>query len=100
MTVVVTPYRFQRLRKKGWRKPPGGIIVDRSSRWGNKLFDWRILGRPEATRLYKAALLEGHLPFTVEEVRRELRGKPLGCPCPLDQPCHADVLLQIANAPS
>jgi hypothetical protein len=31
------------------------------------------------------------------EIRRELRGKDLACWCPLDQPCHADVLLEIAN---
>ena len=31
-----------------------------------------------------------------------LRGKDLACWCPLDQPCHADVLLELANqsAPS
>jgi hypothetical protein len=29
-----------------------------------------------------------------------LRGKDLACFCPLDQPCHADVLLELANAPS
>lgn len=28
----------------------------------------------------------------------ELRGKNLACFCPLDQPCHADVLLELANA--
>jgi hypothetical protein len=28
-----------------------------------------------------------------------LRGTNLACWCPLDQPCHADVLLQLANAP-
>lgn len=27
----------------------------------------------------------------------ELRGKDLCCWCPLDRPCHADVLLEIAN---
>lgn len=27
----------------------------------------------------------------------ELRGKNLMCWCPLDQPCHADVLLELAN---
>ena len=26
-----------------------------------------------------------------------LRGKNLACWCPLDQPCHADVLLDLAN---
>ncbi|ETX26587.1 DUF4326 domain-containing protein [Roseivivax isoporae] len=33
------------------------------------------------------------------EIIRELRGKDLACWCPLDQPCHADVLLEIANRP-
>jgi hypothetical protein len=35
----------------------------------------------------------------IELLRRlpELRGKNLACFCPLDQPCHADVLLEIAN---
>lgn len=28
----------------------------------------------------------------------ELRDKNLACWCPLDSPCHADVLLEIANA--
>ncbi|WP_280193252.1 DUF4326 domain-containing protein [Nocardia farcinica] len=32
-------------------------------------------------------------------VRAELGGRDLACWCPLDQPCHADVLLEIANAP-
>jgi hypothetical protein len=29
-----------------------------------------------------------------------LRGHDLACWCPLDQPCHADVLLELANAPA
>lgn len=28
-----------------------------------------------------------------------LRGHDLACWCPLDQPCHADVLLELANRP-
>jgi hypothetical protein len=27
----------------------------------------------------------------------ELKGKNLACWCPLDQPCHADILLELAN---
>lgn len=27
-----------------------------------------------------------------------LRGKDLACWCPLDKPCHADVLLELANS--
>lgn len=33
-------------------------------------------------------------------IRRFLAGKNLACWCPLDQPCHADVLLEIANRPT
>ena len=32
-----------------------------------------------------------------DEIRRHLRGKNLACWCPLDAPCHADILLRIAN---
>lgn len=35
-------------------------------------------------------------PLTAD-IERELAGKNLACWCPLDQPCHADVLLEIAN---
>ncbi len=35
----------------------------------------------------------------LSDIQRELRGKNLACWCPLDQPCHADVLLELANAP-
>jgi hypothetical protein len=33
----------------------------------------------------------------LEIVRCDLRGRDLACWCPLDQPCHADVLLELAN---
>lgn len=33
----------------------------------------------------------------VDEIRAELAGKDLACWCRLDQPCHADLLLSIAN---
>ena len=43
-------------------------------------------------------------PTTIDDVRRDLRGKNLACWCPLVDndgnrvPCHADVLLELANA--
>lgn len=33
----------------------------------------------------------------IEDIRDALAGKDLACWCPLDQPCHADVLLELAN---
>lgn len=38
-------------------------------------------------------------PPTAETIRSELAGRNLACFCALDQPCHADVLLELANAP-
>lgn len=34
-----------------------------------------------------------------QTIIRDLRGKNLACLCELDQPCHADSLLAIANSP-
>jgi hypothetical protein len=36
-------------------------------------------------------------PPSIDSIRAELAGKNLACFCPLDQPCHADVLLELAN---
>lgn len=55
--------------------------------------------REWATREVGPAHLEwANWRFTLEDVRRELRGRDLACWCKLDQPCHADVLLELANA--
>lgn len=35
--------------------------------------------------------------FDPVTLRRDLAGKDLACWCPLDRPCHADVLLELAN---
>ena len=48
-------------------------------------------------RRYREDLLAGRLAISVEDVERELRGRDLACYCPLDEPCHADVLLELAN---
>lgn len=36
-------------------------------------------------------------PLRITGDLQELRGHDLCCWCPLDQPCHADVLLELAN---
>ena len=41
-------------------------------------------------QVFGASLFTRHL--------HELRGKNLACWCKLDEPCHADVLLKLANA--
>lgn len=71
--------------------------VGRPSKWGNP-HRTKPRASAEAVRRYREDLLSGRLEVSVDEVRRELAGKDLACWCPLDQPCHADVLLEIANA--
>lgn len=95
------PKRIQRKRTKGWRMPPNAIYVGRPTKWGNpeplppNPTDYEAEACVEG---YEVALWSGNLPIAVSDVRRELRGRDLCCWCPLDRPCHADVLLEVANA--
>ena len=94
--------RVQLSRRAGWRKPEGVVIVARPSRWGNPFRIGDGCTRAEAVAAFEHALAndEPSLTFTIDDVRRELVGRDLACWCPLDQPCHADVLLRIANTSS
>jgi hypothetical protein len=55
------------------------------------------LGRREAVRRYREDLFAGRLEIGIDDVRHELRGRDLACYCPLAEPCHADVLIEVAN---
>ena len=100
------PHRVQLRRTKGWRMPPNTVKVDRTTRFGNP-FQPGMPGMPDrrtAVELFERAFHGGDLtredpdsPFTEENIRAALRGKNLACWCPLDDACHADVLLKIAN---
>lgn len=98
---VPTPKRIQRSRNPGWRKPVGVIVVVRPSRWGNPYVvdDSRPDGRQIAVDAYAANIAAAHRidPGFLPMFRAELAGHDLCCWCPLDAPCHADVLLRVAN---
>jgi hypothetical protein len=110
--------RIQLSRRAGWRKPEGAVVVSRPSKWGNPF----TVGSPAVTDRERAVQFfanwlsnsvnaegryahggtdyfgaEAALRPTHEEIIKQLRGRDLACWCPLDQPCHADVLLRIAN---
>jgi hypothetical protein len=110
------PTRIQRRRTRGWRAPDGAVYVGRgpgrTGRWGNPFV---VVGDPaHAAALFRAWLDHG-APATLadrtSEERQELAdrrewmrshlaelaGRDLMCWCPLDQPCHADHLLAVAN---
>lgn len=90
----IRPGRIQLQRKKGWRKPAGAVVVARPTRWGNpyKISEY---GREEAIARHRQDVLSD--PEMIEAIRRELAGRVLACWCPLDQPCHADTLIEIAH---
>jgi hypothetical protein len=107
------PVRVQLRRSKGWQMPENTVVVSRPGPLGNPFIVGRHGTRAECVRFYRL-MLGGTLliscdaeTFLAQRAYRErlasllpdLRGKNLACWCPLDSPCHADVLLEIANAP-
>ena len=99
---VGRPVRVQLMRTKGWRMPPNTVKVDRSTKWGNPhTLVWCCACHDVHDDLaacvaeYRSEVFGN--PIVLAHVRTELRGKNLACWCPLDQPCHADVLLEAAN---
>jgi hypothetical protein len=113
------PRRIQLSRTKGWRKPEGAIVVSRPTKWGNpwtvaECSNYAQSGRDLAASFFRSAMedriweernggeiheVDGFYP-PLDEIRSELAGRDLACWCPLDQPCHADVLLELANGAS
>ena len=108
---MTRPVRIQLRRAKGFKMPPNTVCVARPGRWGNP-----VTVNPNikaGTRYGAKYICVATATDAVECFRRSLnerpdikaaaiaglRGKNLACWCPLDQPCHADVLLELANAP-
>lgn len=118
----MSPQRIQRQRVKGWRMPDGAVYVGRPSKWGNPYrvqevnrfghypWAWRVRPEPsvgayKCTYVTERKAAERAVHLFRQEAGRpswadrivELRGRDLACWCPLDMPCHADVLLDLAN---
>lgn len=112
----MTPVRVQRSRKAGSKLPPNTVCVTRGPgmKFGNPFTvkqaieaGYKTYTAEQLVRDFRAWLLLSHEVWTGPESERtralmlkhlpELRGKNLACFCPLDQPCHADVLLELAN---
>ena len=118
------PKRVQRLSHKGYKTPENTVYVGRPTPFGSpfKLTreGWILCYSIHRTRLSPWFYWSASGGFTVADVvelyeqwvtgklRRSflatapdysvLRGKDLSCFCSLDTPCHADVLLKVANA--
>ena len=79
--------------------PAETIYVGRPTKWGNP-FTFKAIapeGRRTAVSLYEEWLKQPPQTELVADIRRNLAGKDLACWCPLDEPCHADILLKVAN---
>ena len=103
------PQRVRLSRAKGWKMPPNTVKVDRATTWGNPFVVGTHGTAAECVDLYEK-LACGLLCLSTRNVkeqerarlamvlaRTDLRGRNLACWCALDKPCHADVLLEIAN---
>lgn len=112
------PLRIQLSRQKGYRMPPGAVVVSRPSKWGNP---FRLVEQLYSHPTFEASLeqFRGYGRFSdpaacvemfrfwarfspeAEPLRAQavlfLRGKQLACWCNLDAPCHADVWCELAN---
>ena len=107
------PIRVQLSREKGWRMPPNTVKVDRATGYGNPfvvgefpaLTYWaycndRVETPEQAVSLFRSLLIkQAAVHDSTVDMIVELRGKNLACWCALNQPCHADVLLEFANRP-
>jgi hypothetical protein len=97
----VKPHRVVRRRTKNWKMPANTVYVGRPTVWGNpfvvgsELIGGKKLTAEKSIALYRQYAREA---FNDRDLRACLRGKNLACWCPLDQPCHADVLLEMANS--
>ena len=100
---MTNPVRVQLRLTKGWRMPPNTVSVARPGRWGNyyriggPVFREKGFGKvkdaAEAVELFRR-LCAPHMTDIAQ-----IRGKNLACWCEIGEPCHADVLLELANRP-
>lgn len=90
------PIRVHRKRIKGWRMPPNTVYVGRPTKYGNP---YQV--SCNATDEYRKKQIEKYAQSMSVMLKQdavvELKGKNLACFCPLNKPCHADILLKIAN---
>jgi len=71
------------------------VKVDRTTGWGNPHIAGYHGTVEECIAKFRADLAAE--PEFVASIRRRLAGKNLACWCKIGNPCHADVLLEVAN---
>ena len=111
-----TPIRIQRKRTKGFKMPENTVYVGRPSKWGNPFkvglnqnSFGSIFNKKECDpNFYKKSAdvkhcvsrFEPYIHYMIKSGQlniSELKGKNLACWCKIGEPCHADILLKLAN---
>lgn len=108
------PERIQMSRQHPWRKDhPDAVIVARPSKWGN-IFKigstgWRpvddsgVWSKEPHPPMTRQDAVDAHRWSTLNKLRDDphylddLRGRDVACWCGLDDPCHGDTYLELAN---
>ncbi len=108
---MTEPKRIRLSRKKGWKMPPNTVKVDRSTPWGNPFITSKHGTQERCVELFTCAAAglialgydtcgeQEALHQRVRENISDLTGKNLACWCREGTPCHAEVLLELANDP-
>lgn len=113
---MTAPVRLQLSRRKGFdlqalSQATNGlpaVNVARPTKWGNpaKVGELGCTTVESAVNAYRrwltkgpASLLSFRDPPRVTEIIEQLRDRNLACWCRIGDPCHADVLLELANRP-
>jgi hypothetical protein len=99
------PQRIQLKRSRGWKMPANAVKVDRTTPWGNP-FTIAEFGSVAAAVAQHGRWMRGEIPApgglappTRDAIRTALAGRDLACWCALNGPCHAALLLTLANDP-
>jgi len=97
------PQRVQLKRSAGWKMPANTVKVDRTTRWGNP-FTIAECGSAAIAVAQHGRWMRGEIgapggvePPARDVLRTALGGRHLACWCALNGPCHADLLLVLAN---
>jgi hypothetical protein len=97
------PHRVRLKRSAGWKMPANTVKVDRTTPWGNP-FTAADCGSVALAVASHGRWMRGEIaapggvePPDAQAIRAALAGRNLACWCPANGPCHADLLLKIAN---
>jgi hypothetical protein len=105
------PERIRLSRARGWRLPDNAVNCARPGPFGNPFVVSLDGTREDVVRWFRLIMqgcrvVHSNVTFEDQDAAQarilarlpELRGKDLACWCRLDgKPCHADVLLELAN---